>query len=126
MRHYGTLQTRAFHLTKTQSHSLYLSPGTLKYLQLDAPQSNWDGTWSKDTHACGCINTHTVRHEHTKNHSRLSFKSQPCGKETSGREGIQLEKETNDTKTQPYTKITQMLSLHTHTHITVFMTYFKL
>lgn len=35
-----------FHLTKTPS------PETLKYLQLDAPQNNWDGTWSKNTHTC--------------------------------------------------------------------------
>lgn len=29
-----------------------LSPETLKYLKIDPPQNNWDGTWSKETHTC--------------------------------------------------------------------------
>lgn len=48
----------------------------------------------------GCSDTHT----RTKIRDRLSFKSQWCGRETSGREGRQLEKETNDTETQMCTK----------------------
>lgn len=41
------------HIPPNKSTTQYpLSPGTVKYLKIDAPQNNWDGTWSKETHMC--------------------------------------------------------------------------
>ncbi len=106
------INTNHFYSTpQTYNHPFNLSRDTkIPPIRRAREQLGWD-LEQRHTH------THTHTDVHRRIHGRLIFNSQWCGKETSGREGRQLEKEANDTETHRHVfKATQTLSPNIHTH----------
>lgn len=114
----------------TQKHTVTLSRDTkIPPIRCATEQLGWDLEQKTHTHTRRRTRmfryTHRATHVRRRIHGRLSFKSQWCGKETSGREGRRLEKETNDTETHRHAwkqhKRYHRAHAHSHRQVSVFI-----